>query len=97
MSTEKNITRSIMTWLKTIPGSKWEKRHGGYYSAAGQPDISGCVNGRRIEFEVKVPRTGRATPLQKHELELWHAAGAITGIITSKNDAEEILRTAKII
>lgn len=58
MSTKKPETLlvgKIMKYLDTVPNCCYEKRHGSMYSVAGEPDISACINGRRVEIEVKVP------------------------------------------
>lgn len=58
MATQKPETllvKKIMAYLDTVPKCCYEKRHGSMYAEAGQPDISACINGRRVEIEVKVP------------------------------------------
>ena len=58
MSTTKPETllvKKITAYLDTVPRCCYEKRHGSMYAEAGQPDISACINGRRVEVEVKVP------------------------------------------
>ena len=58
MSTSKPETLlvgKIMKYLDTVPRCCYEKRHGDMYGNAGQPDISACIDGRRVEIEVKVP------------------------------------------
>ena len=87
---EKSIVSSILRWLKTLPGCYAEKRHGNQYSA-GRPDITGCINGRRFEIEVKRPG-GKATKLQAEMLKRWREAGAVAGVATSQAEAEELLR-----
>ena len=69
MSTKKPETLlvgKIMKYLGTVPNCCYEKRHGSMYAASGQPDISACIDGRRVEIEVKVPSAAaikRADPL----------------------------------
>lgn len=91
---EKTIVASIMRWLKKQPDCHAEKRHGGMYGSAGRPDITGCVEGRRFEIEVKRP-SGKTTKLQEIELAKWKQAGAITGVARSLSDAKEIFEKAK--
>lgn len=58
MSTKKPETLlvgKIMKYLDTVQNCCYEKRHGSMYSVAGEPDISACINGKRVEIEVKVP------------------------------------------
>ncbi len=61
--------------LKKI-GGNWEKRHGTAFGKAGQPDISGCVCGRRVEIEVKTGRN-EPTDIQVQRLAEWSKAGAV--------------------
>lgn len=49
------LVKKITAYLDTVPKCCYEKRHGSMYAEAGQPDISACINGRRVEIEVKVP------------------------------------------
>lgn len=88
---ESTIVNSILRWLKKQPGVKAEKTHGGMYGRAGKPDISGCVNGRRFEIEVKRPGN-KPTKLQLKELREWEEAGAITGVAYSLEDVKELLK-----
>jgi len=52
----------------------------------GDPDISGSVNGRHVEIEVKV---GRNTPSDKQwfELRKWALRGACCAVVYSSRDA----------
>lgn len=88
---ESTIVNSILRWLRKQPGVKAEKTHGGMYGRAGKPDISGCVNGRRFEIEVKRPGN-KPTKLQLKELREWEEAGAITGVAYSLEDVKELLK-----
>lgn len=55
MQPEARIVDKIKKFIDTIPESCCEKRHGSPYGKTGQPDITGCIKGRRFEIEVKVP------------------------------------------
>lgn len=91
---EKSIVNSILKYLNSLPRCRAEKTWGGGYGNAGKPDITGCLNGRRFELEVKVPG-GKLTPLQKVTLGQWKEAGAITGVVHSVDEVKEILKEAK--
>jgi len=53
---------------------------------AGDPDITGCIDGLHIEIEVKVfPE--QPEPLQRHRLKQWAKAGACCCWVTSKAQA----------
>ena len=50
---ESDIVKSIMKYLKTVPGCFCWKEHGGMYGTAGIPDIIACINGHFFAFEVQ--------------------------------------------
>jgi hypothetical protein len=87
---ETTICKNIQRQLLAIPGCYVEKRHGGTYTTAGRPDLSGCYYGRRFEIEVKRPG-GTLTNLQFAELVAWKQVGAICGVATSEIDTICIL------
>jgi rubrerythrin len=64
---------------------------------AGDPDLYGTLNGRHFEIEVKRPndRSAQVTKLQMRRLLEWKAAGAITGVARSVDDALTILGLKK--
>ncbi len=88
--TEKAIVNSILRYLNSLPRCMAEKTWGGGYGNAGKPDITGCLNGRRFELEVKKPG-GKLTKLQEVTLHKWLKAGAITGVVHSVDEAKEVL------
>ena len=86
---ESRLQAKIVKALNALPGVYVQKVHGSVY---GKPsvDLSGVINGRRIEIEVKMP--GKVpTPRQLNTLRLWDKHGAITGWVTSVNEAKEII------
>jgi len=91
---EKSIVNSILKYLNSLPQCRAEKTWGGGYGNAGKPDITGCLNGRRFELEVKVPG-GKPTPLQKVTLEQWKEAGAIVAVVHSVDEVKEIMKEAE--
>ncbi len=86
---EANIVRRILDHLKKEPECYAFKSHGNRFQA-GQPDIIGCLHGRAFGLECKVPGKD-ATPLQHQVLSQWSAAGAITGVVHSWEEAKEVL------
>ena len=87
---EKHIVDSIVKYLRTVPGCAVRKRHGTAFGVAGDPDLYGIVGGRHFEIEVKRPGN-QPTELQLRRLEEWRAAGALTGIAHSLDEARRIL------
>lgn len=85
------MTNSILKYLNNLPRCKAEKRHGGIYGTSGRPDITGCIDGVRIEIEVKTG-TNKPTKLQEKEIEAWKAAGACACVVWSLDEAKEFLR-----
>ena len=86
---EKNVTKGILRRLNAIPLCRAKKHHGGLYGAA-EVDIYGCYDGRAFFVEVKRPG-GKATARQQSDLRAWTAAGAITGCVSSADEAEALV------
>jgi len=76
---EAAFVSKAMKLLSSI-GGNWEKRHGTAYGKAGQPDITGCVCGHRVEIEVKVGRN-EPTEIQIERLAEWARAGAKCAVL----------------
>lgn len=89
MVLEKTIVAGILRTLNSIDGVYARKTHGGAYST-GWPDIVASVRGRCFMLEVKRPG-GRATPLQRRELDRWSAAGAVALVVTSVDEVRAAL------
>lgn len=87
---EKDIVNTIMRYLKTVPGCFAWKEHGGFYGAAGLPDIICCIRGRFVAFEVKTP-TGRLTKLQEVTIQRIREAGGKAYKVTSVGEVRLIL------
>ena len=79
--TEASFVAGIMRRITAIGGT-WEKRHGTHYGKAGQPDITGCLAGRRIEIEAKAG-DNKPTPMQLQRLKEWSRAGAACAVAWS--------------
>lgn len=87
---EKSVVQEIIKMLNGLDGCFVRKRHGGP-TRKGEPDITGCYKGMRIEIEAKAIG-GKLTRLQKEKLEKWNAVGAITGVAYDEQDAYNIIR-----
>ena len=90
MSSERAIVKAILAYLNGLPGCLARKRWGGGLGVAGDPDITGCLNGRHFEFEVKRPGE-QPTPLQMRRLDEWRRAGAVAAVVTSVAEVRELL------
>jgi len=91
-ASEKAAVQQILRYLNSIPRCLARKRWGGGMGVAGDPDITGCINGRHFELEVK--RLGQApTPLQEKRLHEWKQAGAVTAVVRSVEDVRTVLET----
>ena len=88
--TEKRLNTKVVNWLKSLPNTHAYKRLGGVANK-GEPDVTGCSHGIRIELEGKRPGK-HPTPLQEKKLRNWTEAGAITGVYHSLEEAQEIVR-----
>ena len=91
MGREKPIANKIIEYIRSLPRGWAIKTHGGQFSA-GEPDVSGCVNGQAIHLEVKRNPRLDASPLQKTKLRQWSEAGAITGVVSSVDEVREMLK-----
>lgn len=95
MPREDAIVLSVLRFLNGFDNTYARKVPTTRYSA-GQPDIDGCMGGRALKFEVK--QTGKkATPKQQAVLDRWQFAGAVTGVVHSKEEVHEILLREKLI
>lgn len=92
---ESRLVKEILLSLRReYPSSFWTKIHGGAYQRVGLPDIIGCVQGRFVGIEVKLPgKEATLTALQGYTLDALVNAGAIAGMVTSKEQAIELIET----
>lgn len=86
---EVDLNKKVAKWICSLPDA-WAYKRLASEGNRGQPDVTGCIKGIRIELEGKMPG-GKETPLQKNRLEKWRKAGAITGIYYSFEEAREIV------
>lgn len=84
------LNSEVVKWLNSLKQCCAYKRKGGPANP-GQLDVTGCLQGIRIELEGKVG-LNKPTRLQRHYIDKWSAAGAITGWYTSLDGAKELVR-----
>ena len=86
---ESTLVNKILKYLNSLPNCKAIKRHTGFYGRAGEPDITGCKDGKHFEIEVKV--VGKfPTEVQHRRIEEWREAGAMA-FWTNNLESVEIL------
>ena len=84
------IVNKIKAALKSR-GAYVIKTHGSPASA-GVADLLVCYEGKFIALEVKRPETrGTVTPRQQAHLDAVAAAGGISAVVTSVEEAEDLL------
>lgn len=86
-------TRIRTALMKRYGDRLWlVKIHGGLMQRAGIPDLIGCLDGRFIALEVKLPDGHhRLTRLQKVTLRQIAAAGGLAGVVRSVSEAEALV------
>lgn len=67
------------------------KIHGSPLQIAGLPDLIGCYLGRFVAFEVKRASGIEATKLQQYMMKRIKAAGGMTALIHSVDEAFAVL------
>lgn len=91
MPLESSITKSIVTLAKSL-GWWTFKIAGGPMQTSGIPDLLCVKGGRAVFLEVKQPGK-KPSPLQAHRIkEIREIGGATAEVVTSKQEAEEVLR-----
>ena len=88
---ERTITDKILRWLRAQDGCWCFKVAGSGGQMRGVPDIVGCFNGRFFALEVKRPKGGRLSVIQKHVIGLIAGAGGIVGVVRSVEDVQRLL------
>lgn len=85
---ESRLQLKIQRRLKrTFKKSFWFKVHGGPYQEAGIPDLLGCVRGKFIALEVKMPDGEEPTDLQTQQMIRIRQAKGCATVVTSEQEA----------
>src|SRR5271157_905687 len=86
---ESDLSRKIKQALqKEFHGSYWFKTAAGPYQTTGLPDIIGCVNGKFVGIEVKMPkRLDTVSVLQQSNLDTITKAGGLSFVATDAKEA----------
>ena len=90
---ESRLVKAIKEALEREFGGFWFKVHGGAFQVTGIPDLLGCVQGHFCGLEVKLPgKEETLTDRQKHVIKLIVKAGGTAAMVTSKEEAVEVIR-----
>lgn len=101
---EAGVVRLICKEVRKVYPDAWIfKVHGGPMQMSGVPDLLFCVDGKFIGAEVKFVRPGesrdhaamRATPGQRNQIRLINKAGGSAGVVTSPQEALELIERWK--
>lgn len=90
---ESRLQRKIRDRLEAKYGGWWRKIWGGPFQVGGLPDLFGCVSGIFFALEVKMPGR-KPSKLQEAEIEAIQEAGGYSGVVTSPEEACEIVEAA---
>lgn len=96
MSEEKKVEDQIKKFLDSL-GSYYLKVHGSAFQPAGTPDILACINGRFVGIEVKKPKGGVVSELQKFKIKQIQNAGGVAFVARSVKDVKQELSRQHII
>ena len=86
---EGKITDRCIKYLRSLPTGHARKVHQSRFTG-GEPDVDGCVDGRTVKVEVKVPGN-KPTPRQLAVMRQWERAGALVGWVTSVDELRDLL------
>lgn len=86
---ERDIVKSILTWLNTRAHVKAIKLHGSIFTEAGTPDILVCWGGHCVFLEAKTEH-GKVSKIQSYRLQQWRNAGATCLVVRSLDEVKEL-------
>lgn len=96
MSVEKKVENKIKRYLDGL-GAYHIKIHGSAYMPAGTPDILACIDGTFVGIEVKKPKGGVVSELQKLKIKQIKNAGGVAFVARSIEDVERELSRHNIV
>lgn len=88
------LNRAVVDWINSLPAGLAYKRKGGPANP-GQLDVTGCLQGIRIELEGKIG-DNVPTKIQNHYIKKWAEAGAVTGWYNTIEGAKKIVRNGML-
>lgn len=88
------LSRKVIERIRSPRWGGWaRKTHGDAFTGRGEPDIDGCLAGRCLKIELKMPGH-TPTDAQFAALRRWAAAGALAGWVTSVAELDALLEHA---
>lgn len=93
MGRESSIQRALLAALGRRPHAYFRKRPQDAIAGDGDPDVSGCYRARYVAFEIKHPKTGRLSRIQKLTIAQILDAGGFAWGVTSVAEALAHLET----
>lgn len=90
---ETRLQKKIQDGIKkSFPDSFFFKSHGGKFQVSGLPDLIGCINGKFIGIEVKMPdKIDTVTELQRACIHKINESGGIAFVAWSVEQAIQSL------
>lgn len=87
---EVEATRALVARLNKLPLCHFIVKEAAV--TRGHPDVMGCVDGRMLVMEMKKRKptpSSKGHALQLKRLEEWSEAGALSAVVTGKEDLAE--------
>jgi len=81
---EASLNAQVAKYICGLPNAYARKRRAGP-GQRGEPDVTGCIAGRRIEIEGKI-WPNKPTAKQRQCMDRWEAAGALVFVYYSLED-----------
>lgn len=96
MPNENDLQKRIVKRLNSYCGCFFHRVHGSPYMRAGLPDVEGCYRGQYFGIEVKLPGKERnLTAIQQNTLKAINEAGGVGVMVTTVEQAEEVVFRGK--
>jgi hypothetical protein len=93
---ESDLQKAIAKRLNSYCGCFFVRIHGGPYQRIGLPDVVGLYRGTFFGLEIKMPGKERnLTDIQRATLKHINDAGGVGEMITSVEQAEEVVFNGK--
>lgn len=92
---ESRLQARIRRALEREFGGWWFKVWGGPFQTAGVPDLVGTVEGLFFALEVKLPKRGRVSDIQRITIDrIKSHGGAVASVVEDEEQALDIVRQA---